>query len=442
VNLVVTVADLLGAPVRGAEVRLSSRWPDESKLAVADSNGRVEFTGVIDDAVDIFARAVDEYGIFQMGGLSLASLGGQSSVNARIEIRPVDAWWTSAIASAHVAAGGVRDGGRTLEFRLGILGLSGSGGSVRVFDCVPDAANNAARFQPDCVAGAEGFDAPYLVLNNGYSLSRSQVVVCCNDPMNAPLLSSTLLLDQSGTVTSSDPGDARLFAAKYFLTLGVGNRRLSLAAFAANDAASGQPALLPQLPVTIFPVENPVAGAAGRDLFPTVDALASLEGGGAPLYDALDRLIDFAAPGPNEISTIFVVTDGRDTTCGTYSQCKARRQQVLQKSRDRKVTITTIGLSADATGADREALGALSQGSYSGDRAAFWASHPSSLFEILQTAMRNQQRTGDRYEATFQVQAPTAGTFASGRTVIGTVRWTPCPLDCGYRDIPFTVEIP
>jgi hypothetical protein len=335
----------------------------------------------------------------------------------------------------------VRDDGRTLEFSLGMLGLW-AGSSPRILDCVPDTTNDEPRFQPDCLAGAEGFDAPYAVLNNGSPLASSKVVVCCYDGMFAPSLSSTLLLDQSGTVTSNDPGDHRLFAAKYFLTWGELDRRVSLAAFAANDAASGQPALLPQQPLTIFPVENPVVGAAGRELFPTVDALGSLEGGGAPLYDALDRLIEFAAPGPDEIATIFVVTDGRDTTCGTYSQCKERRRQVLQKSRDRKVTITTIGVSADATGADREALGALSQGSYNGDRAAFSGSYSSHLPATLRTALRNQRWPENRRDVTFQIQAPTAGTFASGRTVIGTVRIRECPEFCGDMEIPFTVEIP
>lgn len=437
-NLVVTVTDLLGAPVPGAGIEVSStKWADERKSAVADANGRAEITGVIDDALTIRASAPDQPVYAQIEGyVYLPSLGGQVTVNAHVQIEPASIGPIPGITGAHVVAGGVRDGGRTLEFSLGIVGLPASPRSI--LDCTPDTANDASRFQPDCVAGAEGFDAPYAVLNNGYRLANSEVVVCCYDGMRAPSLSSTLLLDQSGTVTSSDPADHRLFAAKYFLTWGEADRRVSLAAFAANDASTGQPALLPQQPVTIFPVENPVVGAAGRELFPTVDALGSLEGGGAPLYDALDRLIDFAAPGPDEISTIFVVTDGRDTTCGTYSQCKERRRQVLQKSRDRKVTITTLGVRAAATGADREALGALSQGSYNGEGVAFWGFGPATV----RTALQNQRRPVTRHYATFQIQAPTAGTFVSGRTVIGTVRIQLCPEFCGDTEIPFTVEIP
>lgn len=446
-NLVVTVTDLLGAPVPGAEVRLSSKWPEESRSAVADAEGRVEFTGVIDDALNILVKTADQF-----GSTDLPSLGGQGTVNVHVALRP----WTrltGGIANAHVVAGGVRDNGRTLEFRLGILQVASDplygefdsgnpSGSTRVLDCVPDTANDGPRFQPDCVAGTERFDAPYVGLNDGEALSTSRIVVCCYDAIFAPLPTSTLLLDQSGTVTSSDPGDYRLYAAKFFLTWGVLDRPVSLAAFAGNDAATGQPALLPQQPLTIFPIENPVVGAAGRELFPTVDTLGSLEGGGAPLYDALERLIDFAAPGPDEMATIFVVTDGRDTSCGSYSQCKERRRQVLQKSRDRKVTIATIGLSASAGGADREALGALSQGSFNGDRAAFWAADPRQLPAILRTALLNQRWPENRRDATFQIQAPSAGAFASGRTVIGTVRIQHCPLDCYPIDIPFTVEIP
>ena len=440
-NLVVTVTDLLGAPVPDARINVWSRWADEQRSVVADANGRAEITGVIDDAVIIRAGAPDQHGEWNQGELELPARGGQGTVNAYVVIEPTPMVPIVGITGANVVAGGVRDDGRTLEFTLGMLGLW-AGSSPRILDCVPDTTNDQPRFQPDCVAGAEGFDMPYAVLDDGSPLASSNVVVCCYDGIWAPSLSSTLLLDQSGTVTASDPGDYRLFAAKYFLTWGELDRRVSLAAFAADDAASGQPALLPQQPLTIFPVENPAAGVAGRELFPVVDALGSLEGGGAPLYDALDRLIDIAAPGPEEIASIFVVTDGRDTTCGTYSQCKERRRQVLQKSRDRKVSITTIGVSAGAAGADREALGALSQASYPGDRAAFWGSYSASLPATLRTALLNQRWPENRRDATFQIQAPTAGTFASGRTVIGTVRIRLCPEFCGDAEIPFTVEIP
>jgi hypothetical protein len=447
-NLVITVSDQLGAPVSNARVRVVTHLGEFR--TVTYPNGVTEATDVIGPSATIIAETADQY-----GSSTFPLTGGQAAVNANVEVQP-KAPATGGITRAHVVAGGVRDEGRTLEFRLGLLQVANpvdgefwpdehwAEGSynLHVADCVPDTANDGSRFRPDCVAGTEGFDASYAVLNGGKALTIGKSVVCCYDPLSAPALSSTLLLDQSGAVASSDPGDHRLYAAKYFLTRGSRDRRLGLAAFAAHDAATGQPALLPQQPLTIFPLENPVIGAAGRELFPTVDALGSLEGGGAPLYDALDRLIDYAAPGPEQISTIVVVTDGRDTTCGNYSQCKARRDQVLQKSRDRKVSITTVGLSADPAGADYEALGALSQGSYERDRAAFWASDPRQLPAILRTALLNQQWPERRLEATFQIQAPTAGTFAPGRTVIGTVRLEYCPWDCFQIAVPFTVQIP
>jgi len=442
-RLVITVTDLLGAPVPDARVRVVTHLGEFR--TVTSPNGVTEATDVIGDSVTITAETADQF-----GSSTLALTSGQAAVNAHVAIQP-KAPGTGGITRAHVVAGGVRDEGRTLEFRLGILQVSdpvhdeswaGGPHELRVADCVPDTANDGSRFRPDCVAGTEGFDASYAVLNGGVALTVSKSVVCCYDPLTTPAPSSTLLLDQSGVVASSDPGDHRLYAAKYFLTWGARDRRLGLAAFAANDAATGQPALLPQQPLTILPVENPVIGGAGRELFPTVDALGSLEGGGAPLYDALDRLIDYAAPGPEQISTIFVVTDGRDTTCGSYSQCKARREQVLQKSRDRRVTITTVGLSADPTGADHEALGALSHASPDGDGAAFWASDPRQLPAILRAALLNQRWLERRLEATFQIEAPTAGTFAPGRTVIGTVRLEYCPWDCFQTFVPFTVRIP
>lgn len=67
---------------------------------------------------------------------------------------------------------------------------------------------------------------------------------------------AALLIDQSTNLAVNDPADARLFAAKYLLTLADESTRMVLAAFSSDDSASGQFSLLPQKPVTVFPLAN------------------------------------------------------------------------------------------------------------------------------------------------------------------------------------------
>ncbi len=68
-------------------------------------------------------------------------------------------------------------------------------------------------------------------------------------------------------------------------------------------------AKIPEKPVSIYPIGSPVFVADGASFFPTLDQLATLEGGRTPLYDAICRVIDFtdtsapaaAAPGRRRV---------------------------------------------------------------------------------------------------------------------------------------------
>lgn len=189
--------------------------------------------------------------------------------------------------------GGASGDGRTLEFSLQILQAPTSGeywaystDAVRIAGCTPDPSNDVPRFRPDCVAGEDGLDASY----EGLAVSVKKVSATRHATPGA----AVLLIDQSTNVVVNDPADARLFAAKYFLTLAGESARTVLAAFSSDDPVSGQFSLLPQKPVTVFPLENPQFTADGRSYFATVDQLGALEGGASPLFAAIDRTLDFA----------------------------------------------------------------------------------------------------------------------------------------------------
>ena len=94
----------------------------------------------------------------------------------------------------------------------------------------------------------------------------------------------------------TDPADRRLLAARYFQTQRIDTSdSVALAAFAADDSATGTAALLPEQPVTILPADEPAFRTDGRGLFPFIDSLAALEGGASPRHAAIDALIDFVA---------------------------------------------------------------------------------------------------------------------------------------------------
>lgn len=134
-----------------------------------------------------------------------------------------------------------------------------------------------------------------------------------------------------------------------------------------------------------------------------------------------------------------VVTNGRDDTCGTRSECRSRLDALVRKSKASGVTIVTVGIGDAAGAADHEALGLLSQGTANG--AAFWAPRPTQLPMVLGDVHLFLARSKDTLKATFQMQSPDVGAFASGRTVIGQVSFEVCPWECTYIVIPFIVQV-
>ena len=97
----------------------------------------------------------------------------------------------------------------------------------------------------------------------------------------AQAYAAALLFDQSLSIKTNDPTDARLYSARVFLDGLGGSDRASLSAF-----ADGNSALIPEKPVTIYPVGNPSFVADGTIFIPTLDSLATQEGGETPLYEA------------------------------------------------------------------------------------------------------------------------------------------------------------
>lgn len=455
-TLVVAVTDVLGMPIAGADIRVNTLWSAEDKSAVTDKDGAAEIRDVIASTVTVYASNPEAFG-------SVESVAVPAGDMRRVTVTAhPSAGATGGVAWAAVSPSGVGDEGRTLEFSLSLLEVpdprfpqwmwwSGNrivGGheEMRVLACTPDPSNDGERFHPDCLSGSDGLDAPYQGLDGGEAVSVEYVPGQGYDAIARPDFASALLLDQSVNAIIDDPADRRLYAAQYLFaqTHGASDYALvdqvALAAFAADDTILDQPALIPQRPVTVFPVENPRYTMDGREFLPEIKSLSSLEGGAAPLFEAIDRMLDFAGGRKDTASSLVVVTNGRDTTCGTAVQCRLRLDALARKIRDKGVSVVAVGLEGPSGSVDYETLSTLSHASSGG--AMFRAADPRQLVPIFRAALLHGRREGAQAKATFRIRSEAVGSFASGRTVLGQVRVAVCPFDCTYTYIPFAVRIP
>lgn len=261
------------------------------------------------------------------------------------------------------------------------------------------------------------------------------------DPV-ADALAIALLLDQSESVMVHDLADRRLLAAKYLPTRLAAGDTMALAAFAADDAGTGQPALLPSQPVTIFPVLNPAFTTEGSSYFPTIEALATLEGGGSPMYDALAEMVAFtasAAPPASRRAVVAVTSDGAGD-CGDQAACRAAQEALLKQSASTGVAVVAVELADPLGRFDRKRLGPLAQAELG---AVFWAQDADQVPTVLGRIPEVLDGRHNAIDATIRLQSPTAGAFESGNIVEGTLRVIMCPWDCDVPvSVPFGLRVP
>jgi hypothetical protein len=461
-TLKVTVSDVYGVPVSGAQVSVSTHVgpPPSPPASVTDGLGKAEIHGVPAGAFVLEARKDGGFGYLGMG----SNIGNGSVLDVKMVMHPAsqDA---GGVLRAWVPDGGSSADGRTLEFKLQ---LSDVPGTTRIYSyysdwadedgdpwsglsieaCQPLPANDSAVHNPDCVVGPDGFDAAYAAaLLDLQLLGEPTPDWSYGDPLRVPFR-TILLVEQGGSVIADDSGDQRLFAAKYFLKYANDDGfRAMLGAFAADDPAGAAGlALLPQKPLTVFPVENPQFTANGPGYFPTLDSLQAMAGGASPLFAAIDRAIDLqvAAGGTVARSVVVITNGGHDYTCGTRAACRATRDAVIRKSRDTGVAIVVVGHDGWYS-PDWETLGLLGQGAPGS--ATFWAGDPSALAPTLRTVRKYLAQMKKSAIVTFRIESPAAGAFSSGRTVLGRVSFGGgCAFDCGFAapgaPIPFAVTVP
>ena len=443
VLVTVQVQDAFGAPVPGAQIKLlrSDGTGVSGSAYLADQDGRAEI------ATDSLTHGV----LVSAPDMESAVYESTRQADDHLEI-------TVTLHPSSEPAGGVgamsvisgsRDG-RELAVSARLYIVDGNDtqvpgdwrvNNVRVPPCEPDVDSDAMIFEADCVEGPPGFDA-------SYQGSTTTVRTVHPEPGTAPL-ALAVLLDQGASVAATDPGDRRLLAAKYLQTRVDADDRVAIAAFASDSTSTGEKSLLPVQPVTIYPVEDPGFTSDGRAWFPTIDALASLEGGASPLHVAAGELIAFttsSAPAdsqPNIVALVSGTVDG----CGGPAACRAAQTALLGESASAGVPIIAVGLPDPSGQVDGKRLGMFAQ---SVQGAVFWAHEAAQVATIFGRLPAILHGLEPAVDVNARLESSVPGTFAPGNLVVGTFTLEVCPSLCddflaaGYWtvEIPFAIRIP
>jgi PKD repeat protein len=325
--------------------------------------------------------------------------------------------------------------GKTLEFTIRVVvvdefsnaipGLTGAAFTLQ--PCTPSATTNAA----DCVttSGANQTDAAYAVVPPGTPLTFESL-----PPENDPPVpyAAALMFDQSQSITVNDATDARLFSAKEFLG-SLGGSQAALVAFASDKTNTA--ALIPEKPVTIYPLGAPKFVSDGTTLFPTLDSLANLEGGGTPLYEALCRVMDFTnteitSAGSRKAAVVF--TDGQNDVDNNIGYACTNIDAAIAKHDATGVDIFTIGLSGEVDG---RALAELAE---RGGGTFLFAEDTTQLITIYGSLGNLLSGSLATYRLKYRISTDAANTFVPGRSVLGTLSVNTGTL---VVNLPFIVRI-
>jgi hypothetical protein len=433
ITVAITARDAFGSPVPGAGIVLlhnsGAGYLELSTLT--DADGRAEIVGGFDSVYAAILSATELEGVSHD-----PSRPADDRIEFDVTLHPLSGFTPG--VSRLIVSGSSADG-RRLEFNARLYVIEGNAstdledwnlGDVGVLPC----AHDTGPATVDCVSTSSGFEYSYV----GSTLNQSWVEP---DDASDPLAIS-LLLDQGASLAVTDPGDRRLLGAKYFQTQLHKDDQVLLAAFAADNASTGDAALLPIQPVTIFPVADPAFTTDGSAYYSTIDSLATLEGGGSPLYAAVGEMIGFTASAAPAVSrpAVVVLASRGVSDCGSIADCGTVQDALLQQSAATGVGVVAVGLSDPSLQVDRKNLARFAQTERG---AVFWALDATNVPTILGRIPEILDGRHGAVDVRIRLESPVAGAFASGNTVVGTLQIVWCPWDCtGLIDVPFALRVP
>lgn len=227
--------------------------------------------------------------------------------------------------------------------------------------------------------------------------------------------SSTLLFDQSGSINSTDPLNARIEAGTAFAGIVKGGDEAAVAAFASNGNY--------QEP---FELLQPFTSSQGL-LTSTIEGLKGLAGGGTPLYLSIYGLIPYTAGnGKNENRAVVAFTDGGDTDGGVSLQA------LIQEACANQTRIYTVGL---GQGVNEEVLSQIAFETGGAVMLAEDALQLISLYSSLGDLLHGEARV---YHLQVEVKRASAN-WSAGDVISGAVSLA---LSANYAiNLPFQVAI-
>ncbi|MFZ0105690.1 MAG: vWA domain-containing protein [Thiobacillus sp.] len=431
-GLRVTVSDIYGAKIAGATVEatigttvVTGTTNVDGVATMADGTPVLIFRGVTGTASVIVSRDT----------FVTQPATAEITANQLTELSVTLDRATSAAGGSLTSRSGtppsVAPGAQSMTFEIELVIVDGQSRPITGLDaanfvlraCTPDPGNDRV----DCVRGAAAdFDASYVPAT-GIPVSIALIPGAAAQPYAA-----ALMLDQSGSIATSDPTGARLYSAKAFID-GIGTEdRVLLSAF-ANGAA-----LIPDIPLTLYPPFRDSATVSDEpSYFSTLDSLPALVGGSTPLYAALDlmreQLVTDASLPDGIAKSLVIFTDGDDTDCGDANACRTRRQESIDAANTAGVRVFTIGLSS---GVNFEALGELANQT---GGAFLFADSPEQLIPLYGSVGRLLSLSLPTYRLRWTVQAEESGIFLPGNAILGRVE-----VSAGGSkfEVPFIVGIP
>ena len=206
--------------------------------------------------------------------------------------------------------------------------------------------------------------------------------------------SAVLLMDQSGSIELTDPNNARLQAARIFLNTvkpSSGADMVLLSAF-ASDGELGHDI-----------VRYHDFTSDGASLFQAVENLAKLEGGGTPLYRAIQTLTPIVANESEKsgsLAALVVFTDGDNTAFGVTLE------EAIETARSRSVRVYMVGLGTET---NRSIIARIAEET---GGAVMWAKDPKQLVAVYGSLGSLLRQRADFYTTTWDVTSTSS--FASG----------------------------
>lgn len=299
--------------------------------------------------------------------------------------------------------------GQTLVLSLEVVVVDQNGVPINNLtgaDFTLRACTPAAGEPSECVrrTSSATFDAPYAPNPATGAPGSFQLV----PPPTAVAYAASMLLDQSNSIVTNDPSDARVYASKVFLDSVAAGDQVALGAFAQGSGRRIPGAPAPYYVFADFDDARSVFDDA-------LDSLPNLEGGFTPLYAALQGMAAYTAANPAGVrKAVVVFTDGNDTVC-TGNAAAGCRNNMIDAANAGNVDIFTVGLGSEVNTA------VLTEISYRTGGIHLVATSPEQMIAIFGSLGNLLSGSITKYRLTWTIQANTTNVFQPGDAVLGTI---------------------